>query len=145
MSPLQNILSRLDKPREVARGRWRCVCPAHDGKNRTALSVTEADNGAVLLRCWHGCSLEAIAASLGLEVSELFPPKPREPGGGAGPMRQPFIPAQVFEVLTTEATVVSIVASDILQGREVDSAAMARLRKAQSRLADISGAAYGRR
>ena len=144
MSPLDLVLSRLDKPRELAAGKWRAACPGHGGSNRTTLAITAAENGAVLMTCFHGCTIEAVAAGLGLDVGELFPPKPREPGSGNAPMRLPFIPAQVFDVTRHEAQVVAIVASDIVNQREVTPATLDRVHTALRRLDLIGGAAYGR-
>lgn len=67
----EDILSRLDVVRRSGRG-WlaRCPVPAHDDRN-PSLSIREGDRG-VLIRCWAGCELTAIVASLGLTVSDLF-------------------------------------------------------------------------
>lgn len=52
--------------------RWMAKCPAHDDKKPT-LSVAEAPNGTILLRCWAGCSALEIVHAMGLELSDLFP------------------------------------------------------------------------
>ena len=46
------LLSRLDVVRQVGAGRWRARCPAHDGKNRDVLSIGEASDGTVLIKCF---------------------------------------------------------------------------------------------
>jgi hypothetical protein len=52
------------------RSRW----PAHDGDNRSALSVRVGADGRAVLYCHaHQCNAEAITASLGLRVADLFP------------------------------------------------------------------------
>lgn len=56
---------------------YKAKCPAHD--DRTAsLSVTRGESGAILVRCFAGCSYQQIIGALGLSASQLFPPKPRE-------------------------------------------------------------------
>lgn len=68
------LLSRLDGVHQVAHGRWRARCPAHDGKNRDVLSVGETNDGTVLVKCFHGCSAAEVVAAVGLELHDLFPP-----------------------------------------------------------------------
>jgi hypothetical protein len=50
------------------------LCPVHHDK-RPSLSIREADNRTLLLRCFTGCPLEDICASMGISVSDLFPVK----------------------------------------------------------------------
>jgi KaiC/GvpD/RAD55 family RecA-like ATPase len=51
---------------------WQC--PAHEDKS-PSLSVTEGDDGRVLLNCHAGCPAENVVAALGLTMSDLFPPR----------------------------------------------------------------------
>jgi hypothetical protein len=144
MSPIELILSRLDRPREVARGRWRARCPGHAGMNTTTLAITEGDDGRVLINCHAGCEVDAVVGAIGLELKNLFPPRPAQPGGGASPMRQPFIPTQVFEVAQREILVAWVIANDMRVNQTVDKEAIDRLTVAAQRLDDIGRAAYGR-
>lgn len=70
MRPIDRILERLEHPRRSGKG-WAARCPAHDDR-RPSLTVTEGDDGRVLLRCFAGCSVEAIVAAVGLELADLF-------------------------------------------------------------------------
>ena len=47
-------------------------CPAHDDSN-PSLSVSEGDDGRVLLKCFTGCSAESICNAVGLEIRDLMP------------------------------------------------------------------------
>ncbi len=49
-----------------------CKCPAHSDKS-PSLSISEGDDGKVLLKCFAGCSTESIVSVLGLEMKDLFP------------------------------------------------------------------------
>src|SRR5262245_8297253 len=73
MNPIDTVLDRLVpfKLRENGQGRWRACCPAHGGRNPTALSVGVGAEDQVLLRCWHGCEVEQIAQSIGLDLQDL--------------------------------------------------------------------------
>jgi hypothetical protein len=93
MNPIDLVINRLKShgcnPRESGTGQWKSRCPAHEGKSSN-LSVKEDENGKVLLHCHHAengaetCSAEAIVGALGLEMTDLFPPKP-----DATPTRKP--------------------------------------------------------
>lgn len=141
--PVDMVLARLDSAREVAPGRWRARCPAHDGKSTSALSITRGDDGRVLLHCFAGCDVESIAEAIGLQLHDLFVPVPAE--HRAGPMRQRFVPAQVFDILRAEVGVVVVIAGDMHRQREVTPADYERLRTCVDRLDDIARGAYGRR
>ncbi|MDT7944436.1 MAG: AAA family ATPase [Dehalococcoidia bacterium] len=73
--PLSHILTRLEalgcRPRGH-NGTWRAHCPAHDDR-RPSLSVTEAEDGKVLLLCRAGCKTEDVLERLGLAWVDLFP------------------------------------------------------------------------
>lgn len=57
---------------------WVARCPAHEDR-RPSFSVTEGQNGRVLVRCHAGCSTEAILDALGLRKSDLFADETRNP------------------------------------------------------------------
>jgi hypothetical protein len=134
-SPIDLVLSRLEghKLRANGRDRWRACCPAHGGSNRSALSVGEAQSGAVLLRCWQGCSVESIATALGLDMNDLFPPKDSHAGPAA--KRRMLTAAQALELLDDEATLLLVCASDQAEGQALDEATRERLRLAAARIA----------
>lgn len=71
MNPADLLLSRLEGVQKAGKG-WRANCPACGGKSKK-LSVTEADNGAVLLHCFGGCDALAIVEAVGLRLGDLFP------------------------------------------------------------------------
>ena len=73
----QDILQRLRGVRG-SRGQWTAQCPAHDDA-RNSLSVSEGQDGRILLKCHAGCCVEDIAGALGLSVKDLF----AEDAGGA--------------------------------------------------------------
>ena len=49
---------------------WQC--PAHDDQ-RASLSVSDGEDGRVLLHCHVGCGPEAVVAAVGLTAADLFP------------------------------------------------------------------------
>lgn len=79
MRPIEKLLDRLDRlgcsPRRRGAG-WQALCPAHEAdgaKHDPSLSVAEAQDGAVLLRCFAGCETKFILDRLGLAWADLWP------------------------------------------------------------------------
>jgi hypothetical protein len=65
-----DILTRLKGVRTRKDGH-SALCPAHPDKD-PSLSVSEGDEGRILLKCHAGCSTEAIVGALGLTLADLF-------------------------------------------------------------------------
>lgn len=73
---LEDFLERLDHVRKSGTG-YTARCPAHEDQ-KNSLSVTSKE-GKILLKCFAGCSAEAIVFVLGLQLSDLMPPKDDRP------------------------------------------------------------------
>ena len=74
---IQDFVSRLHSARG-RNGRYSARCPAHDDKH-ASLSVTESNDGKILLKCHAGCTAEQIVSAMGLELSDLFMQESRPP------------------------------------------------------------------
>lgn len=70
----ENLLQRLDKVRKTGADKWQASCPAHDDKG-PSLAVRELDDGRVLVHCFAGCAAVEVLEAVGLDYSELYPPK----------------------------------------------------------------------
>jgi len=57
------------KPRQQPNGQWLAHCPSHDDQN-PSLSLTEGE-GRILVKCFAGCSVDAICAALGITTKDL--------------------------------------------------------------------------
>lgn len=66
---VEDLLPRLDsvKPRGT---RWSACCPAH-ADTTPSLSISEGQRG-ILLKCWAGCTLDAICTALDIKPQQLF-------------------------------------------------------------------------
>jgi 5S rRNA maturation endonuclease (ribonuclease M5) len=53
-------------------GNYHCPVLAHGDRN-PSLSVTEASDGKVLVKCHAGCPTEKVVEALGLKMNDLFP------------------------------------------------------------------------
>ena len=70
---MAEVLNRLDGVRKTGHpSRWIAKCPAHQDRS-PSLSITEADNGAVLIHCFASCGAADVVNAVGLELSDLFP------------------------------------------------------------------------
>ena len=93
-SPIELVLTKLEGVSGGSSGKWTARCPAHDDR-QASLSVTEGDDGRVLIKCFAGCQVQDVVAALGLEMGDLFKhSSPRREGGsymssksGAPPQR----------------------------------------------------------
>jgi putative DNA primase/helicase len=72
-SPVDRVLSLLEGVRKMGKG-YEARCPYHEDDD-PSLSVTEGDDGRVLINCFRGCDTEAVVAMLGLTMRDLFPSK----------------------------------------------------------------------
>lgn len=128
MSNVDNLLSRLDKVRQSSPDSWMACCPAHEDKS-ASLSIRHAD-GKTLIHCFAGCSVHEVIAAIGLEISDLFPP--RESYGN--PERRPFPAMDALRGIAFEALVVSAAASALLAGHPFTQVDRERLSMAAARI-----------
>jgi hypothetical protein len=71
--PIDLILSHLKDPQKTNKG-YKAKCPNHHDK-RASLTISEGDDGRVLLKCFAGCPTEEIVKAVGLKMKDLFPKK----------------------------------------------------------------------
>lgn len=130
------FLSRLEKVRETSRGNWVACCPSHPDKH-PSLTISEADDGRVLVHCFAGCSVESVLNAVGLDFDALFPPKPiAMKEGRAVPARLRFNARDVLEAVCNELSIVVICAGDLTCGEPLSDANRARLVLAAERIAE---------
>ncbi len=83
-SPLDAVLRRLEArtgtPASKEGRGFKTLCPAHDDRE-PSLSVTDGEDGRVLLRCFARCSVKAVVQALGLTMADLFPSRNTRPEG----------------------------------------------------------------
>ena len=72
---LSFLLSRLDGVKKGSKGWWQACCPAHEDRN-PSLGVKQVDDGTVIVNCFAGCSTEDVVRAVGLDLKDLFPPRP---------------------------------------------------------------------
>ena len=68
---IEDFLHLLHGVRKAGEG-WQACCPAHEDRN-PSLSISQGEDGRILLCCHGGCSTEAVLDSMGLTKKDLFP------------------------------------------------------------------------
>lgn len=120
MTPLDNVLSRLDKVKAVGMrkdGRvYRACCPSHDDRS-PSLSVTETPEGSVLLHCWVGCDAHQITSALGLEMHDLFPHTPKMYSAGHG--RLPYTSMDILHGLAKPLLAATLIITSASKRKEL--------------------------
>ena len=71
MTPLEDVVGRLERVRSTGQRRYQARCPSHEDRH-PSLSITEAEDGRVLVYCHAGCPTPMVVAALGLEMRDLF-------------------------------------------------------------------------
>jgi len=72
---IEGILGRLKQVKPTGLNKWQSLCPAHDD-HKPSLSITLAEDGKILIKCFGGCKLPDICKVLGIEIKDLFPNNP---------------------------------------------------------------------
>lgn len=80
-TPLENLLSRLDKVRSHG-SEHEALCPAHDDR-KPSLGIKETDDGVLLVKCRVGCGTHDVLAAIGLGIADLYPNHLRKGRKGA--------------------------------------------------------------
>lgn len=85
MSALDRVLAAFPDARPGLGGYHKARCRAHEDRH-ASLSFWERPDGSVGLKCFAGCSFEAIAAAAGLDPRELHGPSRRASARPARPL-----------------------------------------------------------
>jgi hypothetical protein len=135
MTPVENLLHRLDKIKG-RNGSWTARCPAHEDRG-PSLSITEKEDGRILLHCHAGCDVFQVVQAVGLDLSDLFPPDEKRrdyPVTGKPSLKPAFYASDLLRIIGFEALVVQIVAFDIAKGKAVSTETRERMQLAYERI-----------
>lgn len=126
------LLQHLNKVKRTKPNNWMAACPAHEDKS-ASLSIRELDDGRILCHCFAGCAAHEVLGAVGLELSDLFPPRDDGKHFTKGE-RRPFPAADILRAIAGEAAIVYLAAKDVANGRELTHDDLERLLKAASRI-----------
>ena len=125
------LLQHLEKVKSTKSGHWLACCPAHDDKS-PSLSICEKPDGRVLLHCFAECTVHEIVSAVGLDVSDLFPPRTEQQFIKGE--RRPFPAPDILRAIAFESTLVLIAAADLLAGNPFNETDRTRLALAVTRI-----------
>lgn len=143
----EEFVSRLDHARPVGRGRWIARCPAHTDRT-PSLSVTEGDDGRVLIYCHAECDPHAIVDAVGLDLSDLFPSKPNGEGSKTQRtcrMRCGLTVKEAVALLKRDALITAVAADNIARHVALTEDDRKLLRDVVGRINNVWEVKYGRR
>ena len=144
-TPIDRVLRHLDGVQQTALDKWIALCPAHDDR-RPSLSIREAEDGKVLLKCWTGCGAAEIVSAIGLCLADLFPGDRRTlRDHGTGPLRRPFDYRDALAGIAHEATVARLIVEAACSGGTLSDEDVHRLSQAEERIDAALHAAGGAR
>lgn len=113
LRPIDRLLPLLRDVRASGRSSWAATCPG-DHAHKGGLSITEADDGRILLCCFKGCAAASVLAAVGLTLADLFPARIASPSPEARRASHEAFQrsawAAALGVLQREATLVFIAA-----------------------------------
>lgn len=124
------LLDRLDGVKQTGPDRWVACCPAHEDHS-PSLAIREIDT-RLLIHCFSGCDVADVVAAVGLELSDLFPPRDREKHSRKS-ISRPFPAADILKCLAHESLFVLLVAEAILKGEKLEEWDKERLLQSASR------------
>ena len=141
---INRLISRLDGVKQTGPQRYLARCPAHDDK-RPSLSITETDDGTLLVKCWAGCTALEVVNAIGLELKDLFPASAKQHHKASLRPGERWIPRDVLNAIAHEVVVVMIAAERQLQGNRLSDEDQSRLQLASKRIhAAVQEVNYGR-
>lgn len=128
--PIEKLLSRLQRVREVGPGKWTASSPTREDRH-PSLAIRELPDGRVLVHDFGGDSAAEIVAAVGLTLSDLFP----APIGHHLPKARVTFPAlPALRALAFEARFVFECAATMASGAALSVDDMARLQVAAERI-----------
>lgn len=73
---VENFLGLVDVVRD-GNGQWQARCPCRNDDANPSLSISQGNDGRVLLHCHrgNGCSVDEICTAVGIQVADLMPKK----------------------------------------------------------------------
>lgn len=76
---VDSFLARLNGVRKTGSG-WQARCPCRNDDDNPSLSIGQGNDGRVLVNCHRGggCDIVEICKSVGVKVTDLYPPRQEE-------------------------------------------------------------------
>lgn len=140
---IEDLAARLDAVRRSGPDRFMARCPAHDDRD-PSLSIREVEDQRILLHCFSGCSAAEVVSALGLNLSDIMPPRPWDIPGGPGGYPSMYRPHRqrlhqdALRVMAHEALIVAVAAERVATGDVLLLEDYGRVLMAAKRLQDAA-------
>jgi len=115
------LIHSLDGVRETGRDRWIACCPAHEDRS-PSLAIREVDD-RVLIHCFAGCNIDEVVSAIGLQISDLFPPRT----SSSKPLSKPFPATDILHCLNREVIFLIVCAEALAKGKKLERSDKERL------------------
>ena len=135
---LEALLSRLNRVRGRS-GSYTACCPAHEDRS-PSLSIRE-EGGKIVMHCFAGCDVASIVGAVGMDMTDLFPPRPDTVEAPARRVR--MFASDLLKVVHLEAQIVMVAAFDMAKGKKLSAKDQERLKLAWQRIDSAMEAANG--
>jgi len=136
-SPIDRLLSRLERVRQTKPGHYLASCPGplhRRGDQNPSLRAAVGADGRVLLVCGAGCEVSTILAPIGLSLSDLFPPRLITHAGPIPGYQRPKISDRdLLAIVKREVSIIAQAGEELLIG-PLSLPDLERLRTATRRL-----------
>ena len=136
-SPIDRLLSRLERVKATGPGKWSASCPGplhNHGDRSPSLSIATGDDDRALIRCFTGCSPSEIVSAVGLSLSDLFPPRPITHAGPIPGHQRPRISDRdLLEIAKREVSIIAQAGEEMIAA-PLSLPDLERLRTATRRL-----------
>lgn len=130
------LLDKLERVKRTGKDHGIASCPtaAHvRGDRHPSLTWRIRDDNALLIYCAAGCTAHEIVSAVGLEMSDLFPPREDGKHFSKGE-RRPFPAADILRAIASEAQLVFLCATFVHRGGTLPECDRNRLLVAASRI-----------
>lgn len=134
----EDLLARLEKVRKAGDRSWSARCPAHADKG-PSLRITDKD-GMILIHCFAGCGAAEVAAAIGVNLSDLFPP--RDPRERAIYAREKLTKGTLKD-MQHELTVAMMILGDLVSGKPLKPKDIERGQRAKATIVKLLGELAG--
>lgn len=135
---IESFLSKLEKVKRRGQGKWLAQCPCHYDKS-PSLAISEPEAGLILMHCFGcGASGNDVANAIGVDASELFPPRDHDSVSYKAQKKYSISPDLAIEALQTESLVVLMIAKDMQEKGSIDKDTRDRLLLAVSRIETLT-------
>ena len=131
MTPVENLLDRLDLVKQTGPDRYLARCPAHDD-HTPSLSIRDLGE-TFLVKCWTGCGGVDVMEAVGLTAADFW----EKPPEGTKRARPYITVKELAKVLDREAWITVMCAQKVADDDRLTDDELTRLLSARRRITKV--------